>query len=178
MEKCFNCGATVRPGAKFCTSCGTRLIDNPAPPTSTPSTPEASAWGQGASDGATQVSTPSAMSGSQQESPNEREGDTDDASPFASWKHASSGWNTPTDTSPADRFETGLDGSESPRDDDGSASTSSAFGWTPPSTRETSEEDRFASWAAAYRSPDAGDSAGTGASTPERDDSEQVLVAE
>lgn len=31
MDTCTNCGATLRPGAKFCTTCGTRL--NETPPT-------------------------------------------------------------------------------------------------------------------------------------------------
>lgn len=30
MERCPNCGATVRPGAKFCTTCGMRLPEAPA----------------------------------------------------------------------------------------------------------------------------------------------------
>lgn len=30
MDRCTNCGAAIRPGAKFCTSCGTRLNDEPA----------------------------------------------------------------------------------------------------------------------------------------------------
>lgn len=30
MNTCSNCGAAVRPGAKFCTACGTRLNDAPA----------------------------------------------------------------------------------------------------------------------------------------------------
>lgn len=31
METCSNCGATLRPGAKFCTTCGTRLNSAPSP---------------------------------------------------------------------------------------------------------------------------------------------------
>lgn len=30
METCTNCGASLRPGAKFCTTCGTRLNETPA----------------------------------------------------------------------------------------------------------------------------------------------------
>lgn len=31
MDTCTNCGATLRPGAKFCTTCGTRMNEKPAP---------------------------------------------------------------------------------------------------------------------------------------------------
>lgn len=30
MDTCTNCGATLRPGAKFCTTCGTRLNETPS----------------------------------------------------------------------------------------------------------------------------------------------------
>lgn len=33
METCTNCGASLRPGAKFCTTCGTRLNETSAPST-------------------------------------------------------------------------------------------------------------------------------------------------
>ncbi len=41
MDTCTNCGATLRPGAKFCTTCGTRLNETPQP-TST----NDEGWGQ------------------------------------------------------------------------------------------------------------------------------------
>lgn len=53
MERCSNCGAATRPGAKFCTSCGTRLNldqDN--------AQPAGSSWTRGSSTQETQVVTP------------------------------------------------------------------------------------------------------------------------
>ena len=50
MQRCTNCGAAARPGAKFCTSCGTRLNLDQAP---------ASEWGRPASE-ETIVATPAA----------------------------------------------------------------------------------------------------------------------
>jgi hypothetical protein len=52
MERCSNCGAAVRPGAKFCTSCGTRLNLDQAS-----TQPAAASWTQPADD-ETEVSTP------------------------------------------------------------------------------------------------------------------------
>jgi hypothetical protein len=53
MQRCSNCGAAVRPGAKFCTSCGTRLNLDQAPTPSTGTT-----WGTSATTDETLVATP------------------------------------------------------------------------------------------------------------------------
>ncbi|HLU34725.1 MAG TPA: zinc-ribbon domain-containing protein [Thermomicrobiales bacterium] len=139
MEKCPNCGAAVRPGAKFCTSCGTRLPETPAPssPTPTQETPAAT--------GSTQTATPAAKP----------EQETSQPDPYATWG-APSG-ETATTSTPADRFEAGLDGEKSTPGDtsttEESSSTYSASSWGRPATpEEESDEDRFASWAAAYGS--------------------------
>jgi hypothetical protein len=142
MEKCFNCGAAVRSGAKFCTSCGTRLIDTPVPASGN------QAWSVATDEDPSQVTT---IEG-QQAAP-EQDPDSDEAAPFASWKHASSGWNATPSDSPADRFGAALDDNASSKDD---------------------EEDRFASWAAAYRTEDAADTSSTPAEPAGIDDDEIV----
>lgn len=53
MERCSNCGAATRPGAKFCTSCGTRLnLDQDS------AQPASASWNDEASTQETQVATP------------------------------------------------------------------------------------------------------------------------
>lgn len=53
MQRCPNCGAAVRPGAKFCTSCGTRLnLDQASAPAAE------STWGASATTDETLVATP------------------------------------------------------------------------------------------------------------------------
>lgn len=55
MERCSNCGAATRPGAKFCTSCGTRLnLDQGS------TSPADSAWNNASSSQETQSATPAA----------------------------------------------------------------------------------------------------------------------
>lgn len=53
MERCSNCGAATRPGAKFCTSCGTRLNLDQA--STRPADP---AWSDASPAQETQVATP------------------------------------------------------------------------------------------------------------------------
>lgn len=58
MERCSNCGAATRPGAKFCTSCGTRLnLDQES------TGPADAAWNDASSTQETRVATPSAEEG-------------------------------------------------------------------------------------------------------------------
>lgn len=163
MDKCFNCGAAVRPGAKFCTSCGTRLIDNPAAPASTATTtttsqPETSSWSGAASADETQIAAPAAAP----ETPATTSGQPDDAAPFATWRRASSGWDatssgdTGTTASPADRFEAALDAAKAREEEPAPSAEKSDFGWGTPAP---STEDRFASWSAAYGT--------TGSTTPD-----------
>lgn len=146
MEKCFNCGAAVRSGAKFCTSCGTRLIDTPAPNAGN------QVWGAATEEDPSQVTVIEV----QQAAAPEQEADSDDDAPFASWKHASSGWNAGHSGSPADRFGAALDDNASAKDD---------------------EEDRFASWAAAYRTGDEAET-GTTPTEPAGADDDEIVNAE
>ncbi len=58
MERCSNCGAATRPGAKFCTSCGTRLnLDQES------TGPTDSSWNSGSSTQETSVATPAIEDG-------------------------------------------------------------------------------------------------------------------
>jgi hypothetical protein len=56
MQTCSNCGASIREGAKFCTSCGTRLNDSA---TTTTSSWEATTTGTTATDTRSATETPS-----------------------------------------------------------------------------------------------------------------------
>jgi hypothetical protein len=161
MEKCPNCGAAVRPGAKFCTSCGTRLNDEPA-------APAPSSWSQTGSSEETMVATPAVEPETPTESPSEPETGTD---PFATWNQGGGGWGSPQESTPADRFEAALDADTEP-ETAGDAST----GDRP----ETSDEDRFASWAAAYGSyqetaTETSDTAATDASTGTAEEHDESL---
>lgn len=133
MEKCPNCGAAVRAGAKFCTSCGTRLIDTPVATAGAPAPAEE-----------TQVAAPAVQpeaSGTDTDKPG-----TSDT--FAGWGRSGGGWSTSggTTMSPADRFEAALDATE--RESTGTTSKASDdFGWGKPAP---ATDDRFASWSAAY----------------------------
>jgi hypothetical protein len=139
MEKCPNCGAAVRPGAKFCTSCGTRLTETPAPSTATP------AQEPPAATESTEVTTPVA----------EPEQASANGDPYATWGTPS---GETAHSSPADRFEAGLDREDTTPGEasatEESSTTYSASTWGQPATsdEEESDEDRFASWAAAYGS--------------------------
>jgi hypothetical protein len=186
MEKCFNCGAAVRPGAKFCTSCGTRLVDNEAS-TSTTTTPETSSWSQDAPAEETRVATPAARADDTPDTPGETTSTGDQAAdaPYATWRAASSGEDTAQDLeqplSPADRFEAALDA----RDETGdSATRSDAFsGWGSPAP---TSEDRFASWSAAYGTTgeprevqeDAATGSAAGDSTDEREKDGEIVAVE
>ncbi|HEV2072984.1 MAG TPA: zinc ribbon domain-containing protein, partial [Thermomicrobiales bacterium] len=58
MERCSNCGAATRPGAKFCTSCGTRLnLDQES------TGPTDSSWNSASSTQETSVATPAIEDG-------------------------------------------------------------------------------------------------------------------
>jgi hypothetical protein len=65
MQTCSNCGASIREGAKFCTSCGTRLNDSA---TTTTSAWEAPASGTTATDTSSTTETPSWASSASSES--------------------------------------------------------------------------------------------------------------
>lgn len=141
MEKCPNCGAAVRSGAKFCTSCGTRLIDSSTVTTSTPAPAEE-----------TQVAAPAA----QPEMGSTDTGEREASDTFAGWGRSTSGWSTTEGgtTSPADRFEAALDSTEPGK-------TKDDFGWGKPAP---ATDDRFASWSAAYGTTgeETGEDAGEG----------------
>lgn len=146
MEKCSNCGSAVRPGAKFCTSCGTRLVDTPASDTTTATaTPETSSWSQAEPAEATQVETPVARADDSAGTVESTDAPSTDDAPYATWRAVSSGEDRAP--SPADRFEAALD-QDADRAGTGSGSSGSGFaGWGAPAP---STEDRFASWSAAY----------------------------
>ncbi len=132
MEKCPNCGAAVRSGAKFCTSCGTRLID-PSATTASPGTP--------APAEETQIAAPVV-----QPEP-DTTGERETSESFAGWGSSGSGWtSTESSTStPADRFGAALDSTER----ESTETTSDESGWGKPAP---TTDDRFASWSAAYGS--------------------------
>lgn len=50
MERCPNCGATVREGARFCTACGFRMSDSDQAASDAASAPSAPWWGQTSDD--------------------------------------------------------------------------------------------------------------------------------
>lgn len=85
METCPNCGATLRPNTRFCTTCGTRLHDRaPVPagwgiPAEPSAAPDWSSWGAPAA-GDTQVI---------------------DTSPAGRFEAASKSWTGPADQAPA-----------------------------------------------------------------------------
>jgi hypothetical protein len=159
MEKCSNCGGAVRPGAKFCTSCGTRLNNDPAP--------EQSGWSQGASAQETQVAAatpavrPNETAPSAETAPEStsREDGAAESTQFSTWRHSNSSWGaasdtTPSSTSPADRFEAALDAETAgtPETEEASPQRGSLDWGKPAAAAPESTEDRFASWAAAYAS--------------------------
>lgn len=149
-EKCPNCGATVRPGAKFCTSCGTRLSVEPAAGAA-PAPPTQS---QGDPAGETQQQIPAAGAEASSDPPS-----------FSTWSQAGSGWDTPSgqatgDASPEDRFEAAPDSKPESSSSTGAAASESTTYYRPATwgqasadsseSSDTEKEDRFASWAAAY----------------------------
>lgn len=80
MQRCTNCGAVVRPGAKFCTSCGTRLNLDQAP---------ASDWSRPSETGETLVAAPIATAstpnqGQEEDQPTTAATDTDAAGSIVS----------------------------------------------------------------------------------------------
>lgn len=141
MEKCPHCGAATRPGAKFCTSCGTRLAE----PAVTPDT----SWSNSAGENETLVATPAAsMSDATREVANNASpqdwtspsSDTDVSSP--------DGDETPEDT--AEETETSSEESSTTADKTGETLSDDDSGWggkwpaapTTPSNNE-SPADRF-----------------------------------
>lgn len=132
MEKCPNCGAAVRSGAKFCTSCGTRLID-PSATATAPSTP--------APTEETQIAAPAA----QPEAGTTGTGEGETSESFAGWRSSGSSWGSTegSASTPADRFGAALDSTER----ESTETTSDEFGWGKPAP---ATDDRFASWSAAY----------------------------
>lgn len=172
MEKCPNCGAAVRPGAKFCTSCGTRLNDSASPSTTTTS------WNQSGSAEETMVATPAAEPEKSPDAPAEERA-------FSTWNQGGDSWAaaaSATDSrdeasasSPADRFETGLDQPSTSSESEQVASESSTnyrpSTWQQStSASEETEDDRFASWSAAYGAYQATSEEGTSALTPESEE--------
>lgn len=130
MEKCSNCGAAVRPGAKFCTSCGTRLNDSQ----SSTSTSES----QTSPVEETLTATPAAEPESSLDT-----NENDDR--YAAWGQSNSGWNTGETSPPAESFESALD--QAPAEE---STTQYRAQSTSQESQESSDEDRFASWASAY----------------------------
>lgn len=134
METCTNCGAAVRPGAKFCTSCGTRL--NPTQQQT-----------------ATQSEAP-APADDQAPDP----GVTNDSSAFATWGQAGSGWNTTpagngtASSSPTGQFEQTSDSGRETASGNETTMHYRPATWGSPKPEQAPDEDRFASWAAAYGS--------------------------
>ncbi|MGI8484350.1 MAG: zinc ribbon domain-containing protein [Thermomicrobiales bacterium] len=103
METCSNCGAVARPGAKFCTTCGSRL--------SAAETPASGAGWQQSADAAstdTEVAPPVNASGSDEASASEPDdtstgvsspvSETSEAKPSWSWGSSDSPSSTETDT--------------------------------------------------------------------------------
>ncbi len=132
MEKCPNCGAAVRSGAKFCTSCGTRLID-PSTTATAPGTP--------APAEETQIAAPAVQP--EADTTATSEGET--SGTFAGWGSSGSGWGTTegSTSTPADRFGAALDSTER----ESAETTNDESGWGKPAPVT---DDRFASWSAAY----------------------------
>lgn len=120
MNTCSNCGAVVRPGAKFCTSCGTRLNDVSASAASSEwtsgLTAEATSDGPGApgDTGASPASDdarvePSATNGSSPSDTAAAAGTSEEASSSWSWRSSSS-----DPASPAPVAQNGEDGTTEP----------------------------------------------------------------
>ncbi len=137
METCTNCGASLRPGAKFCTTCGTRLNETPATPTNY------QGWGAPKSEDQSDSQETSVLNAVEpaakpKEAPSIRGGSQRSAD---SWGSAySSGSSTSgSGNDPASRFISALDADVKPTPESPTAEAESADdGWgkpafTPPS---------------------------------------------
>lgn len=99
MDTCSNCGAAVRPGAKFCTACGTRLND------STASGSGSSGWGEPSPAEPAQATA--GPSTSEESSSHEDEVTTEDDSSPTHWTWgASPTTDEPSGSSPETRTDT------------------------------------------------------------------------
>ena len=131
METCTNCGASLRPGAKFCTTCGTRLNETSASSTSyqgwgTPTSEEQSDSQQ------TSVLNAVDPAANSEEAPSIRGGNQRSA---ASWGSAYSGGSSASGAGndPASRFISALDGDVKPTPESPTAeATSTDDSWGKP----------------------------------------------
>lgn len=162
MEQCPTCGAAVRPGAKFCTSCGSRLEE---PKTQAPTdeswqkpsdTQETSIVAPTSADkGVTPEPNWDAATGNAitEEQPETAEPTSDEEPATDQADRWSSNWPTPatelTDDSPADRFQEALDSETAattswawgaPESNEDSGATASST-WTPPPESEKDEAE-------------------------------------
>ena len=139
MDTCTNCGASLRPGAKFCTTCGTRLND--MPPTSI------DGWGTprtATTDAGQETSVMESVQG-------------EDTQPQSqSWQTAADSWSgsygsssTSTDD-PASRFISALDGEVEPvKNQPAPTDAESEAGapvFTPPPPSNWSYSPEFSGW--------------------------------
>lgn len=123
MDTCTNCGASLRPGAKFCTTCGTRLNEVPASDNAGWGTPAAQFLDATQETGVIEAVKPD-------ESPSINGGKSSSAD---SWSNAY-GDSSASSTDPASRFRTALDGEVQPVEDDSSTPKSEPEStWTSPS---------------------------------------------
>lgn len=134
MDTCTNCGATLRPGAKFCTTCGTRM--NEAPPANTGS------WGTARSVPQDNTQETSVLSAVQPPTPApeaQPANETTRNQSSDSWSSAYSGGSESRDD-PASRFISALDNevqpaedkTEAPKTDEASGGGSGNPVFTPP----------------------------------------------
>jgi hypothetical protein len=125
MQTCSNCGATSREGAKFCTTCGSRL--NPVVEDT-----GSNGWNAFPSTDETQISTAAVDTSDTETAPDERE-ETAGSTPPASW---SWGQSTTTSDEPAT-----TDEADTTTPNDELSSWASQWNTTPPSDEPDAEDD-------------------------------------
>lgn len=110
MNTCSNCGATLRPGARFCTICGTRLNESqPARP---------AGWGSPQADSSNETQQTSVIRPVQpQDTPLASDPQQSSAN---TWSNAYSG-SPASDRDPASRFRSALDNDVQPVEDTASS---------------------------------------------------------
>lgn len=152
METCPNCGAVARPGAKFCTTCGTRLSGIATPPPTTGDTPSplaTSASGEGfvASPTAAPASEPGSWAWGS--ATTEQAGDAEASAPEANALPNPPAWTWPA---------SGDDNAPAPGDVDTSSALvdtpTNAIATTTATTTATAEDgddaEQLSSWAARW----------------------------
>lgn len=121
METCTNCGASLRPGAKFCTTCGTRLNDMP--------TASNDGWGTPRTPAQDDVQETSVLPSVQ--SPETPPAGDADRKSTDSWSSAYSKQGS-TGDDPAGRFISALDDEVTPVPDDAKTESPMGSSWESP----------------------------------------------